>query len=96
MRKTKTLSKAAQKKILNCNVRREIVLYLKSHQSCADSREVIEWVSTKVNTTKKRIAGNISALTIAYNTTGIIVHKPHKQSDLFLISNMANNCASQI
>lgn len=96
MRNTKTLSKAAQKKILNFNVRREIVFYLKSHQNCADSRQAISHVASALQTTKQRVSGNISALTIAYKITGIIVHKPHKQSDLFLISNKANNCASQI
>lgn len=85
MRKTKTLSKAAQKKILNCNVRREIVLYLKSHQSCADSRQAISHVASALQTTKQRVSGNISSMKRFFHSVGIVVNVPKSQSDLFLI-----------
>lgn len=93
----KTLSKAAQKKILNCNVRREIVLYLKSHQSCADSRQAISHVASALQTTKQRVSGNISAMNRCFHSLGIVVHKPHKKSDLYLItSNNANSTNNAI
>ena len=85
-------SAAAQKRILNMNVRREIILYIRSHQNRADSRNTIDHVASVLHTSKQRVSGNISAMNRCFHGLGIVVHKPHKKSDLYLItSNNANS-----
>lgn len=81
--------------ILNRNIRFGIVHHLRMYGTC-DSREVIALFARRFNTSKQRVSGIISAMNRYFHSLGIVVHKPHKQSDLFLISNMANNCATQI